>query len=85
MNNDAQNAAAYIGKALVQERCQTLGGLIRKHCENYQHVTTQKLYLEENTDHINKMVAKYTLPGYVDEKAIRELYRFDLSYSSAVA
>lgn len=85
LGNDAQNAAAYLGRALVQEQCHSLGALIRKHSEGYQHVSLQKLHLDEDTDHINEMAAKYTLPGYVDEKTIRDLYRFDLSYTSAVA
>jgi len=80
LRNDSGNAQAYIGKALVQEQCYTLNGLVRKRADIYRNVTPEKLHIQENTAHINEMAERYRLPGYLDEDAIRKLYTFDLSY-----
>ena len=85
LNNDAHNAQAYIGKALAQEKCRTMDALVRKRRDVYQNVSSEKLYIREKTAHISQMAQQYSLPGYVEETTIRELYRFERSYSSEVS
>lgn len=85
LNNDSKNAQAYLGKTLAQEQCRTMDALVRKRKDVYQSVGSETLYIPERQAHVAEMVGKYTLPGYVDKNTIRELYRFDLSYTSEVS
>lgn len=85
LNNDSKNAQAYIGKTLAQERCRTIDALVRKRKDVYQNVSSEKLYIREKSAYINEMAEQYSLPGYVDPNAIRDLYRFDLSYTSELS
>jgi len=84
LNNDSKNAQAYLGKTLAQERCRTVDALIRKRKDVYQNVSSEKLYVQERKAHISEMAERYSLPGYVEDNVIRELYNFDLSYVSEV-
>lgn len=85
LNNDSKNAQAYTGKTLAQERCRTMDALVRKRKDVYQSVGSETLYIKTKDAHISEMAEKYSLPGYVDKNTIRELYRFDLSYTSEVS
>ena len=85
LNNDSKNAQAYLGKTLAQEKCRTIDAFIRKRKALYQSVRGQKLQLQSNSSHVEEMAVKYTIPGYIEEKEICELYHFDLSYHSDVA
>ena len=85
LNNDAKNAQAYIGKTLAQEKCRTMDAFARKRKEATQNVRSETLELQPNHAHIEEMAQKYSLPGYVEQSTIRELYRFDLRYSSEVS
>lgn len=85
LNQDAECAEAYIGKALVAERCANLQKFAEKRIQaNSTHVQRKKLYLEANNDHIKSMVKKYRLPDYLDEQTVADLYDYDLSYGSTV-
>lgn len=85
LNNDSKNAQAYLGKTLAQERCRTVDALVRKRRDVYQNVSSEKLYIQEKSVHIGEMAEKYSLPGYVEQYVIRDLYKFDLNYTSEVA
>lgn len=84
LNNDSKNAQAYLGKTLAVEKCRTIDAFARKRKEASQNVRGQKLTLAPNTAHIDQKVAQFSIPGYVEDKAIRSLYEFDLSYYSDV-
>lgn len=62
-----------------------MDALVRKRKDVYQNVSSEKLYIKAKDAHINQMAEQYSLPGYVDKNTIRELYRFDLSYTSEVS
>ena len=82
---DPQNARAHLGKALAREKCGSVDELIRKRLEASQSVQGQKLCLEADDVHVDEMVRRYSLPGYVEQNQIRDLYTFDLSYDSDLA
>ena len=84
-NKRSPNARAFVGMALAQEHCHTLEELVSKRVDAYREVSPDPQYINEKTVHIKKMVEKYSVPGYVDASAIRELYAFDLSYPSEVS
>ena len=74
LNNDSKNAQAYLGKTLAQERCRTLDAFIRKRKEATEYVAQDDIYIPKATSHINDMIEKYCLPGYLEAKAIEALY-----------
>ena len=85
LNNDSKNAQAYLGKTLAQERCRTIDAFARKRKKESQYAQPQKLRLEPNEAHVDEMVDRCAIPGYVQQDEIRKLYQFDLSYTSEVA
>ena len=85
LNNDSKNAQAYLGKTLAQEKCRTIDAFARKRKKESQYAQPQKLHLEPNEAHVEEMVGRYAIPGYVQQNEIRKLYQFDLSYTSEVA
>lgn len=86
LNNDARNARAYLGKALAQERCGTLEEFIEKRKKIHENVRGETLRLNQpDTKRIDAALTKFHLPRYIDERDIRALYQFDLSYHSNVA
>ena len=84
LNNDSKNAQAYIGKTLALERCRTLDALIRKRMDVSQNAKGKNLQLQPDQAHIDEIVQKYSLPGYVQPEEVRKLFSFDLSYHSNV-
>ena len=85
LNNDSKNAQAYLGKTLAMERCRTIDAFARKRKKESQYAQPQKLRLEPNEAHVDEMVDRCAIPGYVQQDEIRKLYQFDLSYTSEVA
>ena len=85
LNNDSKNAQAYLGKTLVQERCRTIDAFVRKRKDATQNVRGENLSIEPNYAHVEEMVEKYSLSGYVEQSEIRKLYTYDLSYHSDIA
>ena len=85
LNNDFQNAQAYIGKALMQERQKTLDGLVRQWLQSTENAKPETLTLKPEEAHIEKAVQDYAIAGYLEPDAIRKAYHFDLSYPSTVA
>lgn len=85
LNNDSKNAQAYLGKTLAQEECSSLDELVQERLEESRCVDSETLYIPERQAHVSEMAEKYTLPGYVGEVTIRELYKVDRSYSSEVS
>ena len=85
LNNDSKNAQAYLGKTLAMEKCRTIDAFARKRKDASQNVRGQKLSLEPNNAHVDGAVQEYSLPGYVEQSKIRNLYAYDLSYHSDVA
>ena len=85
LNNDSKNAQAYLGKTLAQEKCRTMDALIRKRRDAHQNADEERLSIREKTAHITEMAEKFSLLGYVKQQTIRDLYSFDLSYTSQVS
>ena len=84
LNNDSKNAQAYIGKTLALERCRTLDALIRKRMDVSQNAKGKNLQLQPDQAHIDEIVQRYSLPGYVQPEEVHKLFSFDLSYHSNV-
>lgn len=80
-----KNARAYVFMALAKEHCHTLEDLVNKCVAACQGAKPEQLSIKEDAAHISEMVKKYSIPGYVHETVIRELYVCDLSYLSEVS
>ena len=85
LSNDARNAQAYLGKVLAQEKCRSLDAFIRKRLDASQPVRGEKLVLQPDTAHVEKMAEQYLVPGYLEAENIGALYEFDLGYLSQVS
>ena len=85
LNNDSKNAQAYLGKTLAAEHCRTLDALIRKRQDLTKDAKAEHLELESDNAYVDAQVQRYTVPGYVFEREIRELYRSPKTYLSRVA
>ena len=85
LNNDFQNAQAYIGKALMQERQKSLDGLVRQWLQSTESAKPETLTLKPEEAHIEKAVQDYSIADYLEPDDIRKAYHFDLSYPSTVA
>ena len=85
LNQNAECAEAYIGKALVQEKCVSLDALVKQRLSKTAGIQSfDKIHLSENKGHIDAAVEKYALPGLFDEREIRSQYHYDLTYTSEV-
>jgi alpha-tubulin suppressor-like RCC1 family protein len=84
LNNDSKNAQAYLGKTLALEKSRTIDAFARKRKDASQYVQGEKLELQPNRSHVDEMVKRFSLPGYVEQSEISKLYDFDLSYHSDV-
>ena len=85
LNNDSKNAEAYLGKALAQEQCRNLEALVEKRLAVHEQVEPEILSIPRRTEYIDRMVKEYTIPGYVTEEDILEIYNFNRTYSSDVS
>lgn len=85
LNNDSKNAQAYIGKALVAEKCRTMDAFVSKRKDASQNARGQLFQLTPDEKHIAGRVEEYQLPGFLEPEQIRRLYAFDLRYYSYVA
>lgn len=85
LNNDSKNAEAYLGKVLAQEQCRNLDALVEKRLAIHEQVKPETLSIPRRTEYIDRMVKKYTIPGYVTEEGILKIYNFDRTYSSNVS
>lgn len=80
LNQDSKNPWAYIGKALVAEKCPTLEMLGSRHLEQTANAQSRRGLLPADDAHIRQMAEKCAVPGFLDGQQIRKLYDFDLSY-----
>ena len=85
LNNDSKNAQAYLGKTLATEKCRTIDAFARKRKDASRDVREEKKQIPVNSAHITAAVERYSLPRYVDEQTIRNLYEYNLSYTSEVS
>ena len=83
LNMNAECAEAYLGKFLAEQKQPSVQALVNCKKENLKTVACNTLYAcEEAVERVQAAVDQYTIPGYLEAKAIKELFEFDLSYSS---
>ena len=86
LNQDAECAEAYVGKFLVKHRKKTLENHIKTMLAQSDTVKMQKLSaIEPDKERISMAIQYYTIPNYLGEKEIIDLYSFDLTYTSKLS
>jgi hypothetical protein len=75
---------AYVGKALVQERCKSLDAFVDKQIAIGSKIDSEVVSLPADDAHIQEMVDKYAIKDYLSGEEIRKLYDYDLSYETTV-
>ncbi|MBQ9148558.1 MAG: TIR domain-containing protein [Oscillospiraceae bacterium] len=86
LNQNAECAQAYLGKALIQERVTSLEALTRKHVNMYRECKPVRRFITPKKEHIDRMVSEHVVPGYLADQVLRDKYEnFDLGYPSFIA
>ncbi len=86
LSMDPDNPKAYLGILMIETGTKNLNKLINYYKNLYQDDEIRKLdACDERRDHIEKIVERYHIPGYLEKETIRKYYSFDRSYDSITA
>lgn len=86
LSMDPDNPRAYLGILMVETGSKNIDELVRYYQDLYHEDEAQILMgCEEDIDHIDSMVDKYRIPGYLNGDTIRNYYVFDRSYESVTS
>lgn len=86
LSMDPNNPRAYLGILMVETGSKNIDELVQYYQDLYREDEAQILMgCEEDIEHIDSMVDKYQIPGYLDGDTIRNYYVFDRSYESMTA
>ena len=80
---DPQCEEGYLGILMSRSKTHDVDELFDYYKTHFDEEEAEVLQAcEEDSLHIEEMCKKYALPGYLDEKEIREKYRYDRTYRS---
>lgn len=86
LNQNAECAEAYLGKALAASHCKSLDDYVQGLLKQTKGISAEKLQAIERSDvHIYDAIQKYRIPGHLEERDIAALYNYDLTYSSVLS
>ena len=86
LNQNAECAEAYLGKALAASHCKSLDDYVQGLLKQTKGISAEKLQAIERSDvHIYDAIQKYRIPGHLEERDIAALYHYDLTYSSVLS
>ena len=90
LNLDAENAEAYMGKFLVEQRAETIEAWTKAYWEDAQDRRTEAeelvlLPTKEEKERLAQMVEQFSIPDYLSAYEIEEGYRVDRRYQSFVS
>jgi hypothetical protein len=82
---DAECAEAYVGKVLVGSKCHTLDEYTKRLIDILPRPTEETLTaVQPDRKRIQDSVARNIVKGYLNETQIRDLYAFNLKYTSTL-
>ena len=85
LNQNAECAEAYIGKALAQAHCVSLESFVNGRLAHTKEVDRPDvLHIEEDKMYVFQSSMRYKVPGYLESYHIRDEYKYDLSYNLEV-
>ena len=83
LNQDAENAEAYLGKWLSKIKQSRMNDLVDYYVKKYIQVNPEKKEAcSEDSEHVETVVKQYEIRGYLSEIEIRDLYKYDRTYLS---
>ena len=82
LDEDAENAEAFLGLTLAVDRSRDVEAYIRNHSR--EEAMTEKKYVKLEQTHIDEMVSRYEVPGFYDRMALTDLYSFSVAFDSRV-
>lgn len=86
LSMDPDNPRAYLGILMLETGSKDIDELVRYYQNLYNEDETQVISgCEEKSDHIDQMVERYRIPGYLSDDAIRRYYVFDRNFESLTA
>lgn len=90
LNLDAENAEAYMGKFLAEQRAETIEAWTKAYWEDAQDRRTEAeelvlLPTKEEKERLAQMVEQFSIPDYLSAYEIEEGYRVDRRYRSFVS
>ena len=90
LNLDAENAEAYMGKFLAEQRAETIEAWTKAYWEDAQDRRTEAeelvlLPTKEEKERLAQMVEQFSIPDYLNAYEIEEGYRVDRRYQSFVS
>ena len=90
LNLDAENAEAYMGKFLAEQRAETIEAWTKAYWEDAQDRRTEAeelvlLPTKEEKERLAQMVEQFSIPDYLSAYEIEEGYRVDRRYQSFVS
>lgn len=85
LNQDAECAEAYVGKALAAEKAKTLDALVTLLVSRFSAGDTQSFTLSVDAEHPRQMARDCVVPGYLDQNTIAKAYDFTTTYRSGSA
>jgi hypothetical protein len=77
LNQDAECAQAYLGKALANRRCVDLNALVRRLVENYEKAEPCLHSIQEDQEAMEAAAARYSIPNFYTESQVRQAYQYD--------
>ena len=86
LNQNAECAEAYLGKALAASHCKSLDEYVQGLLSQAKNAEEEELQAANRAEkHINDAVQRYSVPGYLPKEEIAALYEYDLTYTSPLA
>ena len=84
LNNDSQNARAYLGKALVKQYCASLEQLAKNRRSMVEMATDSVMRILIDEEMLRRAANKYYLEDYVDRAELDRIFRFSPEYNTRV-
>ena len=83
LNQDAECAEAYLGKALVQQKARSLEELTRKRLVSMASPAKKETFVKvKNVEMEREIASRWELPNYLEFATIREMFKFNNRYYS---
>ena len=81
LNMDAECAEAYLGLFFVENQCRNESEYIRQACSGKPE--QDKIVLNGDRKHIDEVVKRCCVPGWLEEDTVRRLYSYDATVLSS--
>jgi len=85
LNQDAECAEAYLGKALAAEKCRNLDEFVSMRMGDADRCKPESIELPQNKARIQEIVERYTLPDYLEAWMLHSEFKHTPAYASRLS